>query len=171
MPLNKKYIITSITLGTIAASSAVLIGLANLLTKDKIAQNEREKVLNGIVEIFGEGTEIASEGAVSYGKYINYQYDVNGGYAFKATGSNTYGKITILVGFSNANGNYAYKGLTMIVDEQTYASTLEDNYIAQVSHTDDFDSVDVKCGATYGATLVSDMVHEAKEFIESWKND
>ncbi len=165
---KKHYIITSITLGAIAASSAVLIGLANMVTKDQIVKNEQAKVLKGITQIFGEGTEISTEREASYGKYVKYQYDVTGGHAFRTTGSNMYGKISLLVGFTGSNGNYKYAGVYMVTDEQTYASTLEDNYIPKINDTEDYESVDVHCGATYGATLVHDMIKEAKDYIESW---
>ena len=40
MPNKKHYIITAITLGAIAAASAVLIASANLITKKRIEKNE-----------------------------------------------------------------------------------------------------------------------------------
>ena len=42
---KKHYIITAITLGLIAASSAVLIGVTNLITAKKIEQNEVMKII------------------------------------------------------------------------------------------------------------------------------
>ena len=51
---KKKYIITSITLGAIAASSGLLIGVTNLVTKDQITKNEENKINNGIKEIFDQ---------------------------------------------------------------------------------------------------------------------
>ena len=58
---KKKYVVTSITLGVIAASSAGLIGLANLITRDRIAQNEKDRINAGITRIFGQNAEISSE--------------------------------------------------------------------------------------------------------------
>ena len=62
---KKHYIMTAITLGAIAAVSAGLIGLANLVTKDKIAKNEYNKTMSGIASIFGEKAEIEKEGIFS----------------------------------------------------------------------------------------------------------
>ena len=41
---KKHYIITAVTLGSIAAISAGVIGLTNLITKDRIAQNEQKRI-------------------------------------------------------------------------------------------------------------------------------
>ena len=54
-------------------------------------------------------------------------------------------------------------GTYTIVNEQTYASTLVDNYLVPLNNgSRDLD--DVTCGATYGAKLVRDMVNEAQEW-------
>ena len=179
MDNKKKFIITSITLGLIAMTSAVLIGLTNLVTKDRIAQNEKNQINNGITEIFGKNSSISAEydldGAglsLDY-KYVNYLYDVKDenenivGVAFKTTGSNMYGKISLLVGYTKEN--LLFSGVSIIVNEQTYATTLVDNYINPLNEGER-DLNDVSCGATYGATLVREMVNEAKEAAkEYWK--
>ena len=69
----KKYIITAVTLGVIAAASAGLIGLTNLFTAKRIAQNEQNKIKAGIVEIFNDETVILEETSLSGYKYANYQ--------------------------------------------------------------------------------------------------
>ena len=161
MPNVKYYVITSITLGLIAASSAGLIGLANYLTAEKIKKNEQEKITSGIRAIFGENASIEREEDLSNFKYTNHLYVMkdNEGLAFRVTGSNMYGKISLIVGFSGSS--YDFRGMYMVTDEQTYASTLEDNYITTVNKGErDID--DVSCGATYGATLVKDMINDAK---------
>ena len=167
MASKKHYIITSITLGLIAASSAALIGVANLITRDKIAQNEQNKITSGINEIFGKNSKIAGESSVDGDyKYVNYLYTVHGesdqiiGYAFRTTGSNMYGKISLIVGFGESSHNF--EGLSIVINEQTYASTLVDNYINPVN-AGTREIEDVSCGATYGAKLVRDMVNEANE--------
>ena len=174
---SKHYLITSITLGVIAASSGLLIGLTNLATKDAIAKNEKKKISNGINEIYGK-TSLKYEEIDISGEYkfIQYTYEVKDegditlGYAFRTTGSNIYGKISLIIGFENsASNSYVFTGLSVIVDEQTYASTLEDEYIDPLN-----DGIvnldDVSCGATYGAKLVRDMVNEAEEAAKVlWK--
>ena len=170
---KKHYIITAVTLGLIAATSAGLIGVANLITKDKIAKNEYDKTMNGISAIF-EGADIEKEYAVSDFKYTNYVYELsedtsgNNRYIFKTTGSNSYGKISLLVGIKETLVNdediqsFVFTNLYVITNEQSFATTLVDNYIDPLN-SGDRDIDDVSCSATYGAKLVRDMVNEAKE--------
>ena len=177
---KKKYIITSVTLGAIAAVSAGLIGLTNLLTRDQIAANATKKINSGISEIFGKNASISQElaykdsGLTGDYKYIEYVYSVSDdtnqdlGYAFKTTGSNMYGKISLIIGFGG--NDHSFLGLSIVVNEQTYASTLVDKYINPLNDgTRELD--DVTCGATYGAKLVKEMVDISKSAAEElWKD-
>ena len=174
MASKKHYILTSITLGAIAAASALLIGGSNLLTKERIKQNEQESIYKGIAYIFSDSAEILYDSEIeneSY-KYVDHVYeikvnDVDSGYAFKTTGSNMYGKVSLIIGL-NLEGEYLK--MKVITDEQTYASTLEKKYITPLNdHERDID--DVSCGATYGAKLVRDMISEAKQAANEkvWK--
>lgn len=167
MASKKHYIITSITLGTIAAASAALIGVTNLVTREQIKKNEKNKIQAGITEIFGKTATISSEFAVKEYKYTSYAYEVSSeqskdDVALRTTGSNMYGKVSLLVGFKLSSEEYVFAGLYIITNEQTYASTLVDNYINPLNDGNR-DLEDVSCGATYGAKLVRDMVNEAKE--------
>ena len=173
----KHYIFVSITLGSIAAASALLIGGANYLTREKIKQNEINSINQGIVAIFGQSAGIIEQKEIandSY-KYVTYYYavskegsDENIGVAYRTTGSNMYGKISLLVGFNLSN---ELVSISVISDEQTYAQTLTDNYIVPVQDgTRDYN--DVSCGATYGAKLIRDMINDASEAnkAEVWKD-
>ncbi len=168
----KKYIITAVTLGVIAAASAGLIGLTNLLTAKQIQKNEQNKIKAGIVEIFADDAEILEEKAISDKtlKYTNYEYTLNKGVAYRTTGSNMYGKISMLVGYvymirpGDTEGDYLFAGIYLITNEQTYASTLNENYVTPLNN-DDIKYDDVKCGATYGATLIRDMIEETNNII------
>lgn len=167
----KHYVITSITLGAIAAVSALAIGASNLITKERITANAKKKINDSIVALFGEGSSIKEEISTENKgyKYIEKIYVVGTsndnliGYGFQTTGSNMYGKISLMVGYDTS---IAFKGVYEIVNEQTYASTLQDNYIIPINNNQ-HDIDDVSCGATYGATLVRDMVYEAKSAVES----
>ena len=172
----KKYIITAVTLGVIAAASAGLIGLTNLFTAKQIAKNEQNRIKAGIVEIFADDAEILEEKAVSDKelKYTNYEYTLNKGVAFRTTGSNMYGKISMLVGYGkgiipgSSETSYKFAGIYLITNEQTYASTLVENYVTPLNN-DDINYDDVKCGATYGATLIKEMIEETNKIIEGRK--
>ena len=174
---KKHYIITAVTLGLIAATSAGLIGVANLITRDKIAKNEYDKTMSGISAIF-EGAEIEKEYAVNDFKYTNYVYELsedtsgNDRYIFKTTGSNSYGKISLLVGIKETLvkdediQEFVFTNLYVITNEQSFATTLVDNYIDPLN-SGDRDIDDVSCSATYGAKLVRDMINDAKEAADT----
>ena len=169
MANTKKYVITSLTLGVIAAASAGLIGLANLITKKQIEKNEKERINKGIAAIFGKNATILDDFDIKEYKYTNHAYEIENKdvetdcWAFRTTGSNMYGKISMIVGFMQDEAQeYSFAGLYLVLDEQTYASTLEDEYIKPLNNGDVYLD-DVSCGATYGAKLVRDMVYEAKD--------
>jgi len=170
MPNAKKYILTGVTLGCIAAVAAGLIAVTNLITAKKIAQNEIDAVNKGIASIFGD-SEIKNEGKVSGHDYVTYYYQVDyknselemHGYAFKCEGSNMYGKVSLIAGFDQKSN---FMSLYLIKNEQTYASTLVDKYVVPLNDAEsskkDEALDDVSCGATYGAKLVREMINDAK---------
>ena len=172
MPNAKKYIITGVTLGSIAAVAAGLIAVTNLVTAKKIKQNELDAINKGINEIFESGV-IKSEKGVDGYKYVNYCYEVDykksdlemHGYAFRCEGSNMYGKISLIAGFDAASKSFM--SMYLVKNEQTYASTLVANYIDPVNSGEKNYETDVSCGATYGAKLVRDMIDEAKVAAEA----
>ena len=176
MSNKKHYVITSITLGAIAASSALLIGLTNMATKNAIAKNELNKINAGIMEIYGENAAISEKTAVE-GIYLQELYTVKDntdalvGIAYKTSGSNMYGKITLIIGFDITNHNLL--GVSIVTNEQTYASTLVENYVDPIN-AGSREYTDVTCGATYGAKLIREMVFEAQNNLgglgeQRWK--
>lgn len=172
MPNTKHYVITAITLALIGAGSAAIIGGTNLITSKKIEENEKNKIQQGIAEIFGQNSTILNaEGEkIENEKYTNTMYLVKqegleeNQYAFRVDGSNMYGKIALLVGFNHL---HEFLGLSIITNEQTYAATLNENYFEPLKEADNKDAAleDVSCGATYGAKLVRDMVKDAKSVV------
>ena len=168
MPNMKKYILTAVTLGAIAMASGLLIGATNLVTADKIAQNNENKINDGVQEIYGVSASIKEKETVDNDdyKYVTEKYVVNSndilaGYAFKTEGSNSYGKVSLIIGFSAPECNFV--GLSIITNEQTYAPVLVEFYIDPLNKDKDVEGHDVKCGATYGAKLVRAMIDEAKK--------
>ena len=180
MSNKKHYIITSITLGAIAAVAAGIIGLTNLATEKRIKENELKRIQNGISEIFGENAEIVEEFKISdsHYQYVVYGYKIKNSeetsdkYALRTCGYNMYGKVSLLVGVEEKDsGEFDFKRLTVVVNEQTYASTLEDEYIDPLNKAEEIDDVDVECGATYGAKLVRDMVNETVSYANTVLKD
>ena len=169
MPSKKHYIITAITLGAIAAASGALIGVANLVTRDQIKKNEAKKFEAGITAIFGENTTTEDfHKDLKELEYLESSYFVNQddktiGWAVRATGSNMYGKISLIAGFDYESK--AFKGIYVVTNEQTYASTLVDNYINPLNKGD-VNLDDVSCGATYGAKLVRDLVNASQSYVD-----
>ena len=172
---KKHYIITSVTLGAIAAVSAGVIGLTNLITKGSIAKNEKARIQKGISEIFGENAEIVSEFAIKDNNYsyLVYGYEIKNDesgldkYAIRTSGYNTYGKVSLLVGVSESESyEFAFSRMSIISNEQSYAATLEDEYIDLVNEGR-IDVEDVTCGATYGATLVRNMINSTVEYANT----
>ena len=170
MPSKKHYIITAVTLGAIAMTSGLLIGAANLITRNQIKKNEIKKFNEGITAIFGEGTE-AREFSMNI-KNIQYVDDVYTvktsetetiGWAIRTTGSNMYGKISLIAGFEYESKSFI--GVYLVTNEQTYASTLVDNYVNPLNKGD-AKLDDVSCGATYGAKLVRDLVNAAQGYVD-----
>lgn len=168
----KHYVITALVLGAIGGVSAAAIGGVNALTRDRITQNEIDKVNKGIKSLFSDEATIESEESLDNYQFVNYVYCVNVddnfvGYAFRTTGSNEYGKISLLVGLNKESESFSFIGVSVITNEQTYASTLVDNYIDPLNEGER-ELSDVSCGATYGAKLVRDMVNEAKEVANEY---
>ena len=163
----KKYIITALTLGLIAAGSAALIGGVNLLTRERIKQNELNNFNKGVVALFGDQASVdmqykneVNKGYIQDWYWVHFEDGSESAYIFKTSGSNSYGKVTLLVGFDSSK---LFVGTYVITNEQTYASTLVDNYLVPLNNGER-DKDDVSCGATYGAKLVRDMIDAAQEY-------
>ena len=166
----KHYLITALILGCIAMAGGALIGATNLITKDRIAQNEKQKIKDGIIALFGEDIVTNEEtNIVGNDKYLDWYCIINDtnnslkGYAFKTTGSNMYGKISMLVGIT---ASYDIGHIVLITNEQSYATTVVDAYVTPYNNGErNLD--DVVCGASYGATLIKDMANEAKSWADT----
>ena len=164
----KKYIITAITLAAIGAASAALIGAVNLLTKERIEQNEIERIDKGLKQIYSNASfsdRITIEGD---DKYLDCYYvakvgDNQVGYVFQTSGKNMYGAVSMLVGISN---EFEINRFYLITNEQTYNTTLVDNYVDPFN-SGDVNLDDVSCGATYGAKLVRAMAQEASDWAKA----
>ncbi len=168
--LNKKHmVLTAVTLGAIAACSAALIGLANFFTRDAIEKNKEKRFNAGITAIFGENSEAHEFSDLSELDLLDKAYsvhkdDVTTGWAIVATGSNMYGKISLIAGFDYSSKLFV--GTYLITNEQTYASTLVENYVTPLNNDDGFSIDDVSCGATYGAKLVRDLINAAQSYVD-----
>ena len=173
----KKYLITAITLGTIAMASGLLIAATNLITKDPISAYEQKKINEGLADVYEVDVKALKSDTAELDQtfdYVNSTYyvvkdenDAPMGYAFKTKGTNSYGDISLIVGF---NKDYIYKGVAVVTNGQSFASTLKKNYLDPlVKDHKTVDEVDVSCGATYGAKLTRDMINSASSAAEYLK--
>ena len=179
---TKKYLITAVTLGLIAAGGALLIAGTNMLTRDSIKANEVKAINSGLASIYEDNSLTTSTDKIleeQKSDYVLYDYVINDyyivkdgagldlGYAFKTEGSNAYGKISLIVGF---DANYVYKGVAVVENGQSFASTLKKKYLDPlVKDHKSVDEVDVSCGATYGAKLTRSMIESANSAAEYLK--
>ena len=170
----KKYLLTSIILGSIAMASGLLIAGTNMLTKDRIAAYEQKKINEGIASIYEVDVKTMKSDTKELGKSFDYvsnayyvvkdENDAPMGYAFKTKGTNSYGDISLIVGF---NKDYIYKGVAVVTNGQSFASTLKKNYLDPlIKDHKTVDEVDVSCGATYGAKLTKAMIDSASSAAE-----
>ena len=189
----KRYLYVSGILGAIALICAVLIALMNMLTKPIINSNN-EKIMN---ETYSKiYVDYYSNEEVSFNKddknYIKSKvkaFDKDGnllGYIYTTSGKNSYGEISLMIGITNFN----VIDIEFLTNTESFASTVsshvKSNYpssndavieinpygkeelvdIGAISLSD-IEEIDIKCGATFGATLVKSMVlaciTEAKE--------
>lgn len=169
---TKKYVQVASTLGIIGGVAALLIGLTNFLTVDTIKKNEQKKVETGLSSVYKEATKFEEgdkpfEGTqylVSYWKA--YKDETELGYVYKTSGKNSYGTVSMLIGVYGAG---SLGTISLLTNTETYAGTLEDNYVTPYNSGDTKDTAidDVHCGATYGAKLIQAMAKEAKaNYIE-----
>ena len=176
----KKYLMTSVVLGSIATASGLLIAGTNLITRDRIKANEQETINMGLAKIYdiddvknlnSSMAELPEEQKFDY--VLSSYYEVKNanneplGYAFKTKGSNSYGSISLIVGF---NANYIYQGVSVVENGQSFASTLQKNYLNPlIKEHKSLNEVDVSCGATFGAKLTRDMINDAYKAAEYLK--
>ena len=167
----KHYVLTAVILGSIAMVGGAIIGATHLITKEQIKRNEAKKIDEGIKSLFGD--DITRSDAIKIegnDKYLDCYYVVNvndtlKGYAFRTTGSNMYGKISMLVGITTT---YDIGHIYLVSNEQTYAQTLVDEYVTPYNSEDNHRELDdVSCGATYGAKLIREMANEAKDWANT----
>lgn len=166
---KKHYLYVGFILASIGVViSAAIVGV-NALTKDKIAQNEKEnkdKAMNQVFPncTFGETTNIENvEYLVSY--TTASKENVEQGDVYYTTGKNMYGTISMMIAIYT-DGNLGT--ISLVENTQSFASTVEDSYVKP--YNENKQSIDdVKCGATYGATLIKNMAKAAQNHYKERK--
>ena len=184
-PLGKKMLHLSIVLSSIGVAAAILISGTYLLTKDRVALNQKialEKALKDSSKPFIQGKEVNFEkGEKELSSWKNRQYvgsyylanenDSPLAYCFLNEGKNQYGNIKLVISFSGLtkvgeeiSGEVQYGRISFIEDGQSFKSFLEGNYVNPFNKSLNPDVLsDLHCGATYGSRLVKAMIDESLE--------
>ncbi|MCR5078844.1 MAG: hypothetical protein K6B65_02860 [Bacilli bacterium] len=168
---KKSFKIAAI-LCAIAGVSAVLVSLANVVTEPIIATNKATKEKNGLQKVFGSDATYGEKKELSDTKYLLAYYPVTSSLGesrvYSTSGNNAYGTVSLLVGITSG---YSLYNLVVMENTESYATTLNENYIVTLINSDKKDEAlnEVKCGATYGAKLIRDMVNAAKDHYKEAK--
>ena len=163
-----KYIKVSLVLFLTAVICALGVAGVNYLTSPKIEEYKTEQKLKAYKEIFADmdasKSEIISDGFKSgyiKEKVVVRSADKDLGYAFNASGKNTYGPITLVVGF-DPEGNLL--DIVIIENGQTggrgemIKNWVESTFVSGMTPTQ-IDKAPVHAGATIGSNLVKSLLN------------
>lgn len=185
----KNYLKISVILGSIALVCAIILAALNMLTSPVIAKNDAKKETETIQAIYKDYDSEKSQDVTntvtnsSITKKIIAK-DKDGkllGTLYIVTGKNAYGAITLMVAIAENNSVHQVEFLE---NGQSFASTVKSHVKSSYNSSKEsvyelnpyskneqveigdltqaeVSEIDVKCGATYGATLVKDLVNIA----------
>ena len=185
-----KYVKIASVLGAISLFCALIISLFNLLTSPIIKDNNKAKEEKIYKELYSEydsknSKEIEDlKGVSSDIIKIMEIHDSNDnilGFVYTVEGKNAYGGISLMVAieegpvckqveflsntesFASKVADHVRKNYPQSESDSITISPYDEEEIADVSSLsqDDVSLIDVKCGATYGATLVRNLVQSA----------
>lgn len=158
-----KYLKTAIVLCIICGICAVLIAFINYFTQPIIEKNKVEAQNRACSEIYPNLTYEEIE-LNNDNKAIEKKWHATGtgveGYIYSLSGRNSYGNISVMVGI-NLDGSIEKVILTE--NTQSFASKVKNHVKSTYNNgpVASLDGVDVKCGATFGATLVKELIQIA----------
>ena len=164
----KTVFIIAITLMLVSGISGALIVCLNHFTEPIIEENNKRIEQEKLAQIYQDATFTKVENVS--GVDVLYEAHQNNelvGYVYKVSGKNAYGAISLLVGI---NPDGLIKRSVMLENTESFATEVN-NHFASSYHEDmslaEVDSVDVKCGATYGAKLVKELINQALNHFEA----
>jgi hypothetical protein len=182
----KGYLKISAVLAVIALVCAAILAGLNMVTSPIIAKNNEAKETQTIKAIYEDydstkSTSTTSEGAITKKIIAKDSDGAMLGTVYIVTGKNAYGTITLMVAIAPNNtvhqvefleNGQSFAGTVKTHVKSNYNSSKEEVYElnpysnGEQKKIDDLteaevNGIDVKCGATYGATLVKDLVNIA----------
>lgn len=178
-----KYLKISAVLASIALVCSIILAAMNLMTSPIISKNKEQTELQTIQKIFSEYNQekssvVESDNEAIIKKILAADKDGNAlGYIYNVSGKNAYGTISLMVAIKDGS---LYQ-VEFVTNEQSFASTVESHLHSSYPASDkksielgfssnassdkvgslteeEVDDVDVKCGATYGAKLIKELI-------------
>lgn len=144
-----KYIKIASVLAIISLICAVILAGFNLLTKDKIEQNEKDKKNDTIQAIYSEydskNSTIQNKKDLkqynSYSSVVDERIiacDASGkvlGYLYTVSDSNSYGEISLMVALTDVGGVVSVEQVEFLKNTESFASTvdswLKNNFVSK----------------------------------------
>lgn len=161
----KKVFLTAFILMMIAGLSGAAIVLLNMVTEPIIAQNEIKVENEKLNEVYSNAIFVdlkITDGNILKVCEAQDEEQNTIGYVYKASGKNAYGSITLIVGI-NLDGTV--RKAVLMQNTESFASTVNDHFEENYRQNDlteqNINDIDVKCGATYGAKLIKELINDA----------
>ena len=162
--MKKNFKIAAILMIIAAVCAAAVSGMYKV-TSGKIEANQLAKELKLYQEIFPQFNiekkpeELVAENAAITKKIVaKNQAGEELGLVYVVSGKNSYGPIVLLVGIDNEG---KLVGVEFLENGQSYSSEVEthvDSKYTSGLSLGDITAIDKKCGATYGAKTVKELV-------------
>ena len=161
----KQYLKVALVLMLITSICAVLIALLNTVTApiiEKNAYDKEQKTLSVMYDnaVFEE-TEYNEDSKGIEKKFIAKDKDTSNvlGYVYIVSGKNAYGMIRLMVRVENEKATK----VEVMDNTESFKKKVNDFINGNVKTNDltinDLYALDVKCGATYGAKLVQELLN------------
>ena len=162
IPLKRTAIVAAFLAGLCSCMAAVIAGV-DLATRQTIAQNRIDKENKGLAKIFGPG-EFGEAIVLEESEFplLKKYWTVEGiGRIYSASGKNSYGDVSLLVGVYE---DYSLGNIAVLENTESYGATLEEGYLEPYADAEDKEKAveDVSCGATYGAKLCREMIRQSQ---------
>jgi electron transport complex protein RnfG len=159
----KEKIIPSLVLTIVCAIVCGLLAVVNLVTKDKIAQAEIDKVQKSLVSVFGEDTYTQID---AQPEGVTAVYTSQSGLTIFDITADGYSKggIRALIGF-HEDGTIANVGIVSCGETAGVGTKIQDNsYLTQYAGAaDSTDYPDLISGATFSSTGLRNAVELAAQ--------
>ena len=161
----KQYLKVALVLMLITSICAVLIALLNTVTAPVIEKNAYEKEQSTLSVMYDnavfEEIEFNKDSKEIEKKFIAKDKDTNNvlGYVYIVSGKNAYGMIRLMVRLENEKATK----VEVMDNTESFKKKVNDFINGSVKTNDltidDVSALDVKCGATYGAKLVQELLN------------